>query len=424
MSKHAALLTSYGLIRANGSRDTKAAAARMEQVCKAQKLEVKQTAKGKVKLTEEACIATGDAALLAYAEYTSLSNVLKKDVMSLKAAAGAGMPIQSRFEVLKATGRTGSSGGKIKKGQDRTAYGFQLQNVRRDPKPNPDGSYPPTVRGCFVPRPGYYLCSIDYGQMELHAWAQVCLDLLGFSDLAKMLNDGIDVHCKLGAMTIGRTYEEVYANRKKEPWAKDARQIAKCSNFGNPGGLGAARFRAYAKGSWGLDISEEQAVKLRDFWFAMLSEARPYFDLIGKLTGDGSNYEIIQTRSGRVRGDVGFTDGANGFFQALAADCAKEAGFQLSEACYACRDHPLFGSRIVDFVHDEFLFEVPIDRAHEAAWAANSILEAAGKRWMPGCPPKSEPALMERWYKDAESVTENGRLIPWRPKKLGTMEGF
>lgn len=196
-----------------------------------------------------------------------------------------------------------------------------------------------------------------------------------------------------------------------------------CANFGNPGGLGAARFRAYAKGSWGVEISEEQATELRNLWFAMLREAKPYFDLIGKLTGDGSNYEIIQTRSNRVRGDVGFTDGANGFFQGLAADCAKDAGFDLSEAMYRDTSSPAYGSRIVDFVHDEFLFEVPIDRAHEAAWTANAILEAAGRRWMPGCPPKSEPALMERWYKDAESVVENGRLTPWRPKKLGTMEG-
>ena len=70
-----------------------------------------------------------------------------------------------------------------------------------------------------------------------------------------------------------------------------------------------------------------------------------------------------------------------------------------------------------------FLFEVPADRAHEAAFAVNKIVEAAGRRWMPDCPPKSEPALMERWYKDAEAVYENGRLGVWRPKKPGLMEG-
>jgi hypothetical protein len=76
-------------------------------------------------------------------------------------------------------------------------------------------------------------------------------------------------------------------------------------------------------------------------------------------------------------------------------------------------------------VHDEFLFELLEARAHEAAFEAVRIMKAAGRRWMPDCPPGCEPALMERWYKDAEPVyDENGRLSVWRPKKLGPMEGF
>ena len=422
MSKKVTLLSAYGMVKPNGSRDTKAAAARMEAVCASLGTEPKRTPKGKVKLTEEVCLETGDAALVAYAEYTSLSNVLKKDVTALKAAADAGVPVQSRFDVLKATGRTGSSGGKLKKGQERTAFGFQLQNVRRDPKPNADGSYPPTVRGCFVPRDGYLLCSIDYGQMELHAWAQVCIDLLGYSNLAVLLNAGVDVHCKLGAMAIGRTYEEVYANRKKEPWAKDARQMSKAGNFGFPGGLSPKSFRAYAKASWGVEISLEGAYRLYALWKEMLREADPYFELVRGLIDVTGDQQIVQVRSERVRGDVGFTDGANGFFQGLAADCAKDAGFYIAEAMYLDTSSPAYGSRLVDFVHDEFLFEVPIATGHEAAFAVNELVEAAGRRWMPDCPPKSEPALMERWYKDAEAVYENGRLGVWRPKKLGLME--
>jgi len=424
MGQKAGLCMVYGLVKPSGARDTKAAQARMLAMCESKGIEPKKTPTGKVKLSEEHCIATGDPTLIAYAEYTSLSNIIKKDVLSLKAAAEAGVPVQSRFDVIKATGRTGSSGGKIKKKDlvNRTAYGFQLQNVRRDPKPLPNGAYPPTVRGCFVPRPGKLLCSIDYGQMELHAWAQACIALLGFSDLADMLNGGVDVHCKLGAMVVGRTYEETFANRKKENWAKDARQMSKPGNFGFPGGLTPRSFKAFAKASYWLDLTEQQCVDLYFAWKKMLREADPYFDLIKRLVADGSDQEIVQIGSRRVRGDVGFTDGANGYFQALAADCAKDAGFDLAEAFYLDTNSPAFGSRIVNFVHDEFLFEVDIDRAHEAAIEANRIMEAAGKRWMPDCPPKSEPALMERWYKDAEARYENGRLAVWRPKALGRME--
>jgi len=418
-----AQLQAAELVRKNGSRDTKKAAERVEYVYAALGREVPRTPKGKVKLSDDVCQESQDPTLLAYAEYTSLMGVLKKDVLALKEAADAGMPIQSRFDPLKETGRTGSSGGtKRKKGVERTEYSFQLQNVRRDPKPSADGSYPPTVRGCFVPRAGNYLCSIDWEQMELHAWAQVCLDLLKRSDLAKMLNDGIDVHCKLASLITGRTYDEVYKARKTEAWAKDARQMAKAGNFGFPGGLGASRFCAYAKGSWGLDLTERQGKDLRAAWGTMLSEANAYFEYIGSLVENGDS-EIVQTRSNRLRGGVGFTDGANGFFQGLAADCAKDAGFDLAEAFYTKPERACYGSRLVDMVHDEFLFEVLIYKAHEAAFDANSIMEAAGKRWMPDCPPRSAPALMLRWYKDAESTYENGRLVPWRPKKDGLMEG-
>jgi hypothetical protein len=422
LARLSAQLQAAGLVRADGSRDTKAAAARMVYVCTALGREPKKTPKGQVQLTDEECSETGDPTLIAYAEYTSLSNILKKDVLALKQAADAGMPIQSRFDPLKETGRTGSSGGAKSKKGVRTEYSFQLQNVRRDPKPNADGSYPPTVRGCFVPRDGYRLCSIDWGQMELHAWAQVCLDLLGRSDLAKMLNDGIDVHCKLGSLITGRTYEEVYRARKTEAWAKDARQMAKAANFGFPGGLGAKKFCAYAKGSWGLVLTEKQGEELREAWRRMLSEADIYFAYISRLVEEGTDQQIVQTRSNRLRGGVGFTDGANGFFQGLAADCAKDAGFDLAEAFYVRPERACYGSRLVNMVHDEFLFEVPIDRDHEAAMDANSIMEAAGRRWMPDCPPRSEPALMMRWYKDAEAVYENGRLVPWRPRTPGPME--
>jgi DNA polymerase-1 len=341
-------------------------------------------------------------------------------VAALKEPALKGFPIQSRFSVLKETGRLGCSGGRLKKKEDianRTAYGFQLHNVRRDPKPDKKtGKMPPTVRGCFVPREGYYLLSIDYSQMELHSWAQVCIDLLGYSELANLLNSGIDIHCKLGGMVVNRPYEEVVQFKKKADWAKDARQLAKAGNFGFPGGLGPDGFVAYAKGSWGLTIERQQGVVLRDNWKIMCPEHRDYFSLISRLTDASGPQAIVQTRSNRLRGGVGFTDAANGMFQGLAADCAKDAGFYLAEACYFNTKSPLYGSHVVNMIHDEFLFEVPIAQSHEAAWEATKIMLDAGKRWMPDVPPTAEPALMMQWLKDAERREDaNGRLIPWQP---------
>lgn len=415
-------LFQFGLVDGKGKKNSKVAAQRMEKACASKGIEVPRTdpsikfPHGQVQITDAACTATNDPLLLAYARFTSLNNVKSKDITALAAAAKAGMPIQSNFDVIKETGRTGSSGGKKKKGTMRTSFGYQLQNVRRDVEDS-DGSKLPGVRECFVPRKGYYLLSIDYGQMELHAWAQVCIALLGYSRLAESLNRGIDVHSQLGAQMIGRTYEEVVKNKKnkKEPWAADARQMAKAGNFGYPGGLGTETFVAFAKASYNVDISPDDAVRLRSIWFETWKEAREYFHRIKTMVESSPHGGIVQLKSDRYRGSTSFTKAANGMFQGLAADCAKDAGFALAEACYATKG-PLAGSYIVDFIHDEFLFEVPMDRAHEAAFAANEIMEAAGRIWMPDVPPKSEPALMLCWSKAADAKYVDGRLVPWTPE--------
>ena len=65
-----------------------------------------------------------------------------------------------------------------------------VQNIPRD-----NG-----MRGCFIPRDGYYFCSIDYGQLELLCLAQVIKNKIPDKDpeyytLLNAINAGVDVHC-------------------------------------------------------------------------------------------------------------------------------------------------------------------------------------------------------------------------------------
>jgi hypothetical protein len=403
MEQIAARLKAAGLVRANGKRDTKAAADRLVAVLAAQNLKPAYTPKGKIKLTDETCTDSKDPALIDYAAYSERVTTIAK-VRALKDAAQAGMPIQAKFEVLLATGRTSCSGGKVKKKDEanRSAYGFQLQNVKREPG----------LRECFGPRPGYVLGSLDYGQLELCTWAQVCLKLFGKSDLAVALNKGVDVHCLLGARLFKTTYEWVLANKKdKTTKAPDARQAAKPLNFGLPGGMGKGGLIAYARTQYGVEFSPQEAGGHIHAWQGLWPEHKPYFDWVrDQINGDDP---IVQLYSRRARGGCGFTDGCNTLFQGLAADAAKHAGYHLARACYTGRLH---GAYIVDFIHDEFLFEFPESEAHWFALEAARIMEAAAAEWIPDVPPKVEPALMLEWSKDAGPVWENGKLVPWRPK--------
>jgi DNA polymerase I-like protein with 3'-5' exonuclease and polymerase domains len=388
-----ALCVEHGLVRPkDGSRNTKAAQARMVTAALAQgKTEMKATKTGKISLDKEACADSGDPVLEAYAELSHLSTVLTKDVPELRQGQ-----IHSRFEVLVETGRTSSSEPNI-------------QNPRRK------GG----VRECFVPRKGFVFVDSDYDLIELRALAQVCLWSFGKSRLAERLNAGFDVHLDFGAQLLGISYEEALI-RKNDDAVKDARQVAKVANFGYPGGMGVVKFSRWAKAQHGIVLDEMKAAQLKQRWLENWPEVGRYFKWIGEskwafnLRLGEEVTKIEQFVSGRFRGGCRFTDAANGFFQSLAADIGKAAGFRISRACYdESRGSPLFGSRIVNFIHDQFLIESPEEIAHECAVETGKIMIDAARPFLPNVPATCTPCVARRWSKDAKAIYENGRLVPW-----------
>jgi len=193
----------------------------------------------------------------------------------------------------------------------------------------------------------------------------------------------------------------------------DARQTAKVANFGFPGGLGALRLVDFARTIYGVEISQADAVRLKQTWLASWPEFRSYFARVGDIC-DALNPAIEQLFVGRTRGGVSYTEACNTLFQGLAADAAKAAGFAVSRACYAEPRSPLFGSRIVNFVHDEIIIETPEKGAHEAAEELARVMVSGASVLMPDVPPSAEPVLMRRWSKKAKQIRDaQGRLIPW-----------
>lgn len=401
-----ARLRAVGLVKWNDKRDTKAAKARLELAYAAKGIPLKKTDGDDTSLDEEACLDSGDPVLKDYARYTSVVNVLNKDIAALEPAAIANVPIQSRFDTLVETGRASCSGGaKKKKKRASLLHTFQLHNVRREPG----------VRESFVARPGFLLLSSDFIMFELCTWAQVCMKICGFSELAKVLNARRDVHLDLGAQILGVPYEEALAH-KSEKRVKDARQMSKPANFGFPGGMGWRAFKAWAKANYQIELTDQQAMDLHAMWKRRWPEHKPYFDYVGALVGRGDYGTVQHLFSNRLRAGVPYTVACNSFFQGLAADCAKDAGFRLAYECYVDEESVLYGCRIVNFIHDEFILEVPIERAHECSMRVVAIMEEAGRVWCPDVPPRAEPALMQRWMKAAEPVWCDRRLIPWTPE--------
>lgn len=395
--------------------------------------DVPRTDGGGVSTGRDALAESGDELLMNFAVFSEEDKLRTTYLPFLR--KGTEAPLNLRPNVLLATGRV--------------SYEDAIQQL-----PRKGG-----VRECMSARPGYVYCSCDYSGVELGTHAQSCLWLLGSSSLADALNGGVKPHDSLGARLAGVTYEAMLA-RDKKGFLNDCRQAAKAANFGFPGGMGAPKFvltkrkddfdtvgpdGTVYKGlrlcvliggaercgvvkvtSWGPPGKErptsptcrkciECAEDLRKAWFEQWPENRLYFKLVADIV-ERHGY-IEQHVSQRRRGGVEFTAAANGFFQSLAADGAKLALRRVAREQYVDRQSPLYGSRTILFAHDELIVEMPEDRAHEAATRLSEVMVGAMREFVPDVLVEAEPALMRRWYKGAESVRENGRLVPWEPKQ-------
>src|SRR5207245_585572 len=100
----------------------------------------------------------------------------------------------------------------------------------------------------------------------------------------------------------------------------------------------------------------------------------------------------------------------NAVFQGLAADGAKNALWLLWRGGY----------RIVNFIHDQVLIEVPAtsDLKHEAEKISDLMIRGM-RAVVPDIEIDVSYAATDRWYKDAEAIfDETGKeLLLWRPKQ-------
>ena len=284
--------------------------------------------------------------------------------------------------------------------------------------------------------------SADFDGLELRTMAQACLLLVGESRLAQVLNAGADPHLQMAAAMLGISYEEA-KSRKDEHAIKEARQAGKVANFGFPGGLGAEKLVLFARKAYkvNLAVDDDQAAKtglvsakkLKRIWLSSFPEFRKYFATISDMIGaDGATFRHFFT--GRVRGGAHYAAACNSFFQGLGSDATGNALFLISEACYtpqACRGcagaggpccfgtgvSPLYGTRMVNYVHDEFILECPESRGHEVAHELVRFMVEGAAPFLPDVPATAEPKLMRFWSKDAKQVwvpTPAGkRLVAW-----------
>lgn len=375
-----AQLQAAGLVREDGTKDTKAAMSRMLDVFP----DAPRTAGGAPSLSEEATEASGDTLLQAYTEYTQAG---KMRTAARNLIKGIDLPLQTRFNACMETYRTSSSMPK----EEAALVGVQMQNPWRS------GGY----REVFTPDPGELFIGADYTMAEVFSLAQVCKNLFGFSKLGDALLSGKDVHLLTACMIVGCTYEEILVH----PERKHFRQIAKALVFGIPGGLGAAKMVLYARG-YGVEITVEQAKRYIWQFKNGYPEVGMYLDWV---SAKGYPWTLTHCITGFIRGGVGYTDGANTGFQSLTAYYAKTATARVAAARWD-EASPLFGFKLWNMVHDELLCRGPAERAVRAAAELERIMCGAANEVLTDYPISAGGWVSDVWSKLNEDMCEGGKI--------------
>ena len=299
-----------------------------------------------------------------------------------------------------------------------------------------------SVRNVIRASKGHILGLCDYSNAEMRTLSQIHLDEGRDSILAKRYKDdpNFDPHLFVSAQFCGVTYEqaiEYYADKKHPLYKnlKEKRNLAKVLNFGLAGGLGVGSFISYAKG---YGFKGENILTMREVdqsigaWKKVYTEMQDYFDQ--RKRTKLQDHEHIPTdapwdsgpfrpvfrypRSNRFRFCDGFTNGCNSPFQGMASDGAKNALILVFEECMFSKLSPLFGSRIVCFIHDEIIIEIPIndlDTEHytqqgkDAVDRLSQLMKQGMEIMTPDIQAVCETTLSYRWDKEAHSPTKGDR---------------
>ena len=195
--------------------------------------------------------------------------------------------------------------------------------------------------------------------------------------------------------------------------------VAGNCNFGFPGGMSAETFLKTQRGYGNIEITLEECQPLRDAWFEVFPEMaehmKPVADVVTeydreRLKEDNLRLFKAKNIAGVLRRKCSFNSACNYPFQSLAAFGAKRA-------LWAVWRDGRYAKYMVNFVHDEILFELPAETAAEDVLEIQKIMEDAMKIVIPDVRIATEGCLMYSWDKEAEPVFDMfGNLIVWRPE--------
>jgi len=217
------------------------------------------------------------------------------------------------------------------------------------------------IREAFIPEQGNILISADYSQIELRILAHYAEDKI----LMEAFQNGEDIHTRT-ALEVFQVLPEFITD--------DLRSQAKAINFGIVYGMSAFRL------SNDLNISRKMATAYIDNYFKRYSGVKKFIDTtieetqktceVVTLFGRKRRLDDINSSNANVR-NFAQRAAINTPIQGSAADLIKLAMIKMQ----AGLEKNNLASKMLLSVHDEIIFECPVNEKDQLIELAKNIME-------------------------------------------------
>jgi DNA polymerase-1 len=218
------------------------------------------------------------------------------------------------------------------------------------------------LRKCFIPSAAdRRLVVADYSQIELRVAALIA----GESVMIDAFCRGADLHRTTAALALGKPPAEVIAAD---------RQIAKSANFGLLYGMSAPGFATYARTSYGVTISENEAALLRMRFFNAYPDLRRWHSRCWQKA------DLGETTSRTVFGRLLLAQGGTNWHRfnlhtalTVSGSCADLLKAAMIKVCAVMPED----ARLIATVHDELILDCPADTAEQCRNITESTMKEA-----------------------------------------------
>ncbi len=303
------------------------------------------------------------------------------DILEGLAAEGHDLPVKvleyRQLAKLKST-YTDSLQGQINAvtGRVHTSYAMAATSTGRLASTDPNLQNIPVrteegrrIRKAFIAAPGCKLLSADYSQIELRILAHIA----DITALREAFHDGQDIHAMTAAQVFGLPMEDMDPMIRRRAKAINFGIIYGISAFGLANNLGIARGEAQAY----INAYFERYPGIRDYMEQTKVSARE-LGYVETIHGRRIHMPGINDKNPARRG---FHERAaiNAPIQGSAADVIRRAMVAMPSAL----DRAGLGATMLLQVHDELIFDVPVDEIDDTIVVVKRVMEGAAHLSVP-----------------------------------------